>query len=172
MVTSSTSVAIAAPIGVVVHDASQNAPTCSVEHFGYTLFGAHDSRHDRHVDDEHIDAEEELPAYDEEAALPPAYSRTYEHPTLARMLFMFGFVFFPAWVMGAFILTTPLAMPPPLEDGTPSWLPEKTEAEREELLASMRRIEVKWAKRCLLALVGFVVFIVALIFVILMAMRV
>ncbi|KIY49214.1 hypothetical protein FISHEDRAFT_23881, partial [Fistulina hepatica ATCC 64428] len=127
--------------------------------FGYTLSGTRDSRHDSRVDDVHVD--DELPAYDAEAAQPPKYSRTYEHPTLARMLFFFGFVFFPAWIMGAFILNSPLTMPPPEEDGTPSWLPEKTDAERQELLHEMRHVEVKWAKRCLYALLGLVVLIAA-----------
>jgi hypothetical protein len=33
------------------------------------------------------------------------------------------------------------------------WLPEKTEAEKKEILQKMRAAEVKWAKRCLAALV-------------------
>lgn len=50
------------------------------------------------------------------------------------------------WAAGAFILVSPLRAP---ED----WELEKTEAERQELIAVMRRTEMKWARRCLLALV-------------------
>jgi len=34
-------------------------------------------------------------------------------------------------------------------------MPEKTEAERHAIILEMRRVEVKWAKRCLIALAIF-----------------
>ena len=40
-------------------------------------------------------------------------------------------------------------------------MPEKTEAERQEIIAQMRKVELKWAKRCLFAL-GIFLIIVAL----------
>ncbi|KAF9066409.1 hypothetical protein BDP27DRAFT_1020513 [Rhodocollybia butyracea] len=54
-------------------------------------------------------------------------------------LFKFGFLFFPFWIVGACILFSPLRQPQP-SSGAPStvWLPEKTPAEREEILQKMR----------------------------------
>ena len=52
------------------------------------------------------------------------------------------------WVAGALILLSPLSAPP-------DWELSKSEIEREELIESMRRTEVKWAKRCLWAWVAF-----------------
>ena len=53
------------------------------------------------------------------------------------------------WLAGALILLSPLRAPEDWEAGKP-------EAERAELVASMRRTEVRWARRCLGALVVFV----------------
>jgi hypothetical protein len=134
--------------------------------FGYTLASSRtrDSRHDRRISAA-------------ESAAPPPYvdapeytARPTEPVTLAMFLFKFGFrtstlrrtlrmiltrvfcaVFPPFWIMGAIILMSPLRAPPA---ATPSaaWLPEKTEAEREVIIARMRTTELKWAKRCLYAL--------------------
>lgn len=49
------------------------------------------------------------------------------------------------WLAGALILISPLRAPE-------EWELTKTEAERQELIDSMRRTEIKWAKRCLIAL--------------------
>lgn len=57
------------------------------------------------------------------------------------------------WVAGALILLSPLRAP---ED----WETSKPEYERQELIESMRRAEIKWAKRCLGAL--FLLTVVAL----------
>ncbi|KAJ3716100.1 hypothetical protein F5878DRAFT_655589 [Lentinula raphanica] len=93
--------------------------------------------------------QETLPPYLEE---PPAYSSSgsSEPITLAMYLFKFGFLFPPFWIIGSLILLSPLRQP----ESTPSsvWLPEKTESEREEIIQKMRKAEVRWAKRCLVAL--------------------
>ena len=68
------------------------------------------------------------------------------------------------WVAGALILLSPLSAPP-------DWELSKSRIEREELIESMRRTEVKWAKRCLLALSVFVVVAVVLVLSILFAVR-
>jgi hypothetical protein len=90
-----------------------------------------------------------------------------EPPTLARMLFMYGFrespsgyppfsvdayrwstpVFFPFWLAGIYILCSPL-LP------TPDWEAGKTESEKTQELRLHRETEKKWARRCLCALFG------------------
>ncbi|KIK62443.1 hypothetical protein GYMLUDRAFT_145527, partial [Collybiopsis luxurians FD-317 M1] len=101
---------------------------------------------------------EDLPPYIEE---PPAYtaSGSNEPMTLAMYLFKFGFLFPPFWIIGAFILLSPLREP----ESTPSsvWLPEKSAEERGEIIQKMRKAEVKWAKRCLVALCIFLALAVA-----------
>ncbi|KAJ7116463.1 hypothetical protein C8R44DRAFT_627676 [Mycena epipterygia] len=120
--------------------------------FGYTLASSRtrDSRHDRRI------------SAAESAVAPPPYvdaPEYTEHPrepvTLAMFLFKFGFLFPPFWIMGVVILMSPLRAPPA---ATPSaaWLPEKTESERQMIIDRMRTAELKWAKRCLYALVAFV----------------
>ncbi|KAF5392347.1 hypothetical protein D9757_001443 [Collybiopsis confluens] len=98
--------------------------------------------------------DEALPPYIEE---PPAYSSSgsNEPVTLAMYLFKFGFLFPPFWIIGACILASPLRQP---ESTTPSsvWLPEKTEDERKEIIQKMRKTEVKWATRCLIAFCIFI----------------
>ncbi|CCM04010.1 uncharacterized protein FIBRA_06167 [Fibroporia radiculosa] len=106
-----------------------------------SLHGTQDSRHDAFLLPVHHD--DILPPYSESSELP-AYSRFEEHPTLAMYLFKFGFLFPLFWVAGAFILLSPLLAP---ED----WETNKTEAERQALIQSLRRAEVRWAKRCLIA---------------------
>lgn len=46
---------------------------------------------------------------------------------------------------------------------TEDWQPEKTGEEREKMLSEMRASEKKWAKRCLWALLSFIVCLVILI---------
>ncbi|EED84910.1 predicted protein [Postia placenta Mad-698-R] len=103
--------------------------------------GTQDSRHDAMSLPVHHD---DAPPPYSSTGEPPAYSRFAEHPTLAMYLFRFGFLFPLFWLAGALILISPLRAP---ED----WEVSKTEAEREELIESMRRTEMKWAKRCLVA---------------------
>ena len=114
----------------------------------------------------------------------PGYTLHAPEPvTLAMYLFKFGFreylhtvlfgvdsdllllVFFPFWIFGAFILLSPLNEPTtaPSSDSsespvtTPSWMPEKKEEERREMIATLRAVELKWARRCLCALCVLVV---------------
>jgi len=59
--------------------------------------------------------------------------------------------------MGAIILLTPLEPPASSthddnDDLPAAWLPEKTNAERQEIVQRMRETEMKWANRCLVAL--------------------
>ena len=62
-------------------------------------------------------------------------------------------VFPPFWIFGAFILMSPLREPPTnTNDSVPTWMPEKTEDERREIIATLREVELKWAKRCLCAI--------------------
>lgn len=58
--------------------------------------------------------------------------------------------------MGALILLSPLRAPsaPADADTEAAWMPDKTEVEREQIIARMRKVEVKWAMRCLWALVA------------------
>jgi hypothetical protein len=49
---------------------------------------------------------------------------------------------------------SPLREPPTnTTDSVPAWMPEKTEDERKEIIAALREVELKWAKRCLYAII-------------------
>ena len=70
-------------------------------------------------------------------------------------------MFPPFWVFGAFILMSPLREPESApavegEEAVEVWMPEKTPAERAALIATLRTVEVKWARRCLVAAAVFV----------------
>ncbi|TFK38466.1 hypothetical protein BDQ12DRAFT_581082, partial [Crucibulum laeve] len=121
--------------------------------FGYTLSSSrsHESRHDHRIS-------EVLPPYVEESNLP-AYSAYEEPVTLAMYLFKFGFLFPPFWIFGAIILLSPLREPPTSSESA-AWMPEKTEAERQQMIAEIRKVEVKWGRRCLWAIL--ILFTVAL----------
>ncbi|KAJ3502733.1 hypothetical protein NLJ89_g8751 [Agrocybe chaxingu] len=128
--------------------------------FGYTFASSptHESRHDRRQS-----LSEAPPAYAEEAGIPlPDYTIHAPEPvTLAMYLFKFGFLFPPFWLFGAFILMSPLRAPPSTSDDTPAWMPEKTEAERQQIIATIRKVELKWAKRCLYAFLILAVLVTA-----------
>ncbi|PPQ73886.1 hypothetical protein CVT24_011945 [Panaeolus cyanescens] len=121
---------------------------------------------------------ESLPAYGEN--IPPRYSRRIENSqeepqTLAMLFFKFGF-FFPAfWVFGALMLITPLRSPNPLspEAIASAWPPNpelvawvnehlRTEEDKQAFLEKMQQVEMKWAKRCLLAIILLVAFCAAI----------
>ncbi|KAJ7672128.1 hypothetical protein DFH06DRAFT_1175335 [Mycena polygramma] len=93
----------------------------------------------------------------------PEYTlRATEPVTLAMYLFKFGFLFPPFWIMGVIILLSPLRAPAPAN--TPgAWLPEKTDAERQLIIARMRTVELKWARRCLYALLTLIHIIIAVV---------
>ncbi|KAF5393322.1 hypothetical protein D9757_000649 [Collybiopsis confluens] len=142
------SATINVPAPVLVHDSTPNAFDAF---FGYTLSqtSTHDSQHDRSLNES---SDSLPPAYVE----PPAYeARQIEPATLAMFLFKFGFLFPLFWVMGALILVSPLRDPsdPSSDPSLPaSWLPEKTAAEKKQIISKMRAVEIKWAWRCLAAL--------------------
>ncbi|KAJ7220132.1 hypothetical protein GGX14DRAFT_585730 [Mycena pura] len=101
--------------------------------------------------------------------VPPPYVdapeyllRAREPETLAMYLFKFGFLFPPFWLLGVVILLSPLRAPPP--DTTPgAWLPEKTDAERQLIIKRLRTVELKWARRCLFALIALIHVIIAVV---------
>jgi len=70
-------------------------------------------------------------------------------------------VFPPFWIFGAFILFSPLREPPTTSDSVLAWMPEKTEAERQQIIAEMRKVELKWARRSLFALLVTMVLAIA-----------
>ncbi|KAH6901508.1 hypothetical protein BKA70DRAFT_1308869 [Coprinopsis sp. MPI-PUGE-AT-0042] len=130
------------------------------EFFGYRFASSatQESRHDGRSRASSImipaDAEA-LPAYAEDDDSLPQYTPHAEPVTLAMYLFKFGFLFPLFWIFGAFILISPLREPPSNEV-SPTWMPEKTEAERQAFIDHMRKAELKWAKRCLWALLTLV----------------
>ncbi|KAG6907282.1 hypothetical protein DXG01_009587 [Tephrocybe rancida] len=116
------------------------------EFFGYTLATSrtHESRHDLSIADA-------LPPYVED--LPPTYTLKAPEPlTLAKYLFKFGFLFPPFWIMGAWILWSPLRAPSSDSDVEGAWMADKSESERQRVIEEMRKTEVRWALRCLWAL--------------------
>ncbi|KAL1739102.1 hypothetical protein HDZ31DRAFT_69291 [Schizophyllum fasciatum] len=155
---SAAAVALPAPATAVTHDAHAALEMNPMDSFfGYALSGAaptHTSRHDRRLS---ADAEAP-PAYEEDPS-PPDYTAKYEPTTLAMFLFKFGFLFPLFWIIGACILLTPLSAPaaPSDEDVEAAWMPEKTEEERARIVAHIRSVEVKWAKRCLFAFLTLII---------------
>ncbi|KAG5653014.1 hypothetical protein H0H81_002707 [Sphagnurus paluster] len=120
--------------------------------FGYT-FSASRTYESRYV-------AEALPAYIEDH--PPTYARKAPEPlTLARYLFKFGFLFPPFWIMGAWILFSPLRIPSDVTDPEGQWMAEKSEIERQHILDRMRSAEIRWARRCLWAIIVFILVAVA-----------
>ncbi|KAH9851686.1 hypothetical protein C2E23DRAFT_757878 [Lenzites betulinus] len=125
--------------------------------------GTRDSRRDDARAAAPIDVEDAPPSY-EMSIEPPAYSAVSDQPTLAMYLFKYGFLFPLFWVAGAFILLSPLQAPA-------DWETTKPEYEREEMIASMRRAELKWARRCLYALGLGTLLLVAVVVIAVFTMR-
>ncbi|KZV99040.1 hypothetical protein EXIGLDRAFT_746364 [Exidia glandulosa HHB12029] len=100
------------------------------------------------------------PVYTRSAAPPPYVedeeSADKELNTLARQLFQYGFFFPLFWFVGACILASNLNPPE-------NWEETKTEDERRELIARLRATEVKWARRCLFASIGFLFLIATVV---------
>ncbi|KAJ7760744.1 hypothetical protein DFH07DRAFT_884032 [Mycena maculata] len=144
---------IPAPSAAVTHlersSSVQNTTNPVDDFFGYTFASSRtrDSRHDRRISAAEFAAAP--PPYDE----APEYTQKVKEPvTLAMYLFKFGFLFPPFWIMGVIILLSPLRAPPAATSSA-VWLLEKTDAERQVIIDRMRAAELKWAKRCLYALV-------------------
>ncbi|KIJ37281.1 hypothetical protein M422DRAFT_33825 [Sphaerobolus stellatus SS14] len=101
----------------------------------------------------HMEKEDSLPVgvfpppYTPGEYMPEEFGSEEEPLTLARMLFQYGFVFFPFWLVGIYILFSPLKM-------TEDWESGKTEDEKVYQYMVIRRTELKWARRCLLATYG------------------
>ncbi|KAI0659306.1 hypothetical protein C8Q70DRAFT_1054149 [Cubamyces menziesii] len=130
-----------------------------------SLTGTRDSRHDDARAPTPVDVEAALPPPPYECSIdPPAYTQVSDQPTLAMYLFKFGFLFPLFWVAGAFILLSPLQAPS-------DWEASKPEYERQEIIESMRRTEIKWAKRCLFALLVLVITVAAIVTTGLLVMR-
>ncbi|KAK7446361.1 hypothetical protein VKT23_014567 [Stygiomarasmius scandens] len=132
----------------ITHDSRSASPTKSsspINDFsGWTFITSQDCESD--TDSYSGSHSSSLPPYDE----TPEYSGKPEPVTLAMYLFRLGFLFPPLWILGAFILLSPLRS---CNDSSlpASWLPEKTEAERREITHRFRKVELKWARRCLYA---------------------
>jgi len=104
--------------------------------------------------------------------------------TLARFMFVYGFsayfipfhslniklnyssvsVFPPFWIMGIVIRCSELRP-------TPDWEAGKSEDEKVRLLAEMRETEVKWANRCIYALLTLIAIIVIIVVVVVFTKR-
>ncbi|KAG9027948.1 hypothetical protein FRB95_007025 [Tulasnella sp. JGI-2019a] len=122
------------------------------------------------------------PTYDETDAPAPAYEDVQEPPTAARLLFRCGFCesrdynldwppnthplksyfFVPLdfpffWIIGVIILVSDLKPIPEHECG-------KTAAEQAEEIAIIRRVELRWARKCAFALILFIL-IIGLLFI-------
>ncbi|CAE6538222.1 unnamed protein product [Rhizoctonia solani] len=101
--------------------------------------------------------------------LPPQLAPVAKPQTIARSLFLYGFVFPPFWAIGACILVSklrpdpqPTVEPSPKEieagyGGTPS------EAYKRAEYKLLRHTELLWARRCLIAAITFVLALVVVI---------
>ncbi|RDX50308.1 hypothetical protein OH76DRAFT_469268 [Lentinus brumalis] len=127
-----------------------------------SLTGTRDSRHDELRQSTSV--ESEAPPSYSDSLEPPAYTHVSDQPTLAMYLFQFGFLFPLFWLAGSLILLSPLRAP---ED----WESSKPEVERQEIIESMRRTELKWARRCLVALSIFTLMIAAIVLSVFLVMR-
>lgn len=95
---------------------------------------------------------EKLPVY----TTRPSPGADDEPITLTRHLFLYGFFFPIFWIVGIAIIFSPLRPAPEWETG-------RSEEGRQKLLAEMRVSELKWAKRCLYAMVALLVLVVVLV---------
>ncbi|KAK0498900.1 hypothetical protein EDD18DRAFT_54750 [Armillaria luteobubalina] len=145
------------PAPALVHSARSSVATMNpVDDLGYNfaLSSTRQSRHDHHT------SVELPPSYlESDPAPPPEYTQKDEPVTLAMYLFKFGFLFPPFWIMGAFILLSPLHEPEP--EPSDAWLPDKTDAEKQLIISRLRKAELKWARRSLFAFVLLVIVAVA-----------
>ncbi|KAL5498400.1 hypothetical protein ACEPAH_2542 [Sanghuangporus vaninii] len=96
-----------------------------------------------------------LPSYDghTEVESPPTYSKVEEYDAkLNRKLFIYGFLFFPLWIVG---IIAPFVRPAsdPARDN-------RSKEDQEADWTNMRKAEIRWAKRCAAALLGFIVVVI------------
>ncbi|KIO03600.1 hypothetical protein M404DRAFT_145144 [Pisolithus tinctorius Marx 270] len=95
----------------------------------------------------------------------PAYTPSSSEPdTVARQLFKYGFFFPLFWAIGVYFMFAPMRVSHDWEQG-------KTEEEKEKILSNLRQTEMKWAKRCLWALLSFFVCMVLIIVAVVVASR-
>ncbi|KAK7032819.1 hypothetical protein R3P38DRAFT_2919063 [Favolaschia claudopus] len=147
MSSSSQTTLVAAP--AVAHLPRTTNPVDDFFGLARTSSRIYDSRSERDVPPPYVDA-------------PEYIFRAAEPVTLASYLFKFGFLFPPFWILGVIILLSPLRAPAPSH--TPgAWLPEKTDAERQLIIKRMRTVELKWARRCLYALLTLIHLIIAVV---------
>ncbi|KAG6327048.1 hypothetical protein ID866_12041, partial [Astraeus odoratus] len=93
---------------------------------------------------------EKLPVY------TPTSSDSSEPDTVARQLFKYGFLFPLFWAVGVYFMFAPMRV-------SPDWEQDKTEEEKEKIMSNLRQTEIKWAKRCLWALLTFFVCMILVI---------
>ncbi|KAF8528081.1 hypothetical protein BU17DRAFT_39182 [Hysterangium stoloniferum] len=86
----------------------------------------------------------------------PGVYTVAEPKTLARALFLYGFWFPAFWLVGLAIIFTPLRP-------TPDWEVGKTSAEVEWTCKIIRETELRWAKRCLFALLSEILFVMVVL---------
>jgi len=82
--------------------------------------------------------------------------RFFVSPCTAGYEFDAILVFPVFWVVGVVIIFSPLRP-------TPEWETGRSAEERQKLLAEMRVSELKWARRCLYALVSLLVVVIVLV---------
>jgi len=86
----------------------------------------------------------------------PGVYTAAEPKTLARALFLYGFLFPAFWLVGLAIIFTPLRP-------TPDWEVGKTSTEVEWACKIIRETELRWAKRCLFALLSEISFVMVVL---------
>ncbi|KAF8841040.1 hypothetical protein BDN67DRAFT_1010956 [Paxillus ammoniavirescens] len=87
-----------------------------------------------------------------------------EPETVAWHMFKYGFFFPLFWAIGAYFLMSPMRV-------SEDWRSDRTEEEKEKILHQMRQTELKWAKRCLWALLSFFGCLVILIIAVIVSKR-
>lgn len=76
----------------------------------------------------------------------PSYARKEDDALLSRKLFKYGFLFFPLWIIGALV---------PFVKTFKDKSPENCSKEEQETgCCDIREAEIRWAKRCGIALAG------------------
>ncbi|KAG8715669.1 hypothetical protein FRC11_001616 [Ceratobasidium sp. 423] len=101
--------------------------------------------------------------------LPPQLAPVAKPQTIARSLFLYGFVFPPFWVIGAFILVSKLRLAseptvePSPKDIEAGYGGAPSEAYKRAEYKLLRHTELVWARRCLIAAITFILAIIVVI---------